>query len=82
MSNPLCHADGVRIKKYHWFTLEKADETLAFFGKARLIRKSDGRHELVGGTADDRTTAREWCSLFAPDVVFSDASRQEIVLSA
>jgi len=82
MSNPPCHADGMRIKKYHWFTLENAGETLAFFGKARLIRKFDGRHELIGGTANDRATAREWCSLFAPDVVFSDASRHEFVLSA
>lgn len=82
MSDPLCQNGGMKIKKYHWSSLEKTSETLAFFGKAKLIRKFDGRHELVGGTAEDRTTARKWCSLFAPDVVFSDSSRHEFALVA
>ena len=82
MSDPLCQNRGMKIKKYHWFSLEKTSETLAFFGKAKLIRKFDGRHELIGGTAEDRTTAREWCSLFAPEVVFNDSSQREIALAA
>ncbi len=40
------------------------DETLARFGKARLVKKFSGQIELIGGTADDRTAAREWVSLF------------------
>ena len=44
---------------------------VARFGPARLVRKPDGRHELIGGTEDHRATAREWCSLFAPEIVFS-----------
>jgi hypothetical protein len=82
MPNHLCHAGGMKIKKSHWFTLEKAGGTLAFLGKARLIRKFDGKNELIGGTAEDRSTARKWRSLFAPEVAFSDAYRHELVLSA
>jgi hypothetical protein len=44
---------------------------VARFGPARLVRKPDGRHELIGGTEDHRATAREWCSLFAPEIVFA-----------
>jgi hypothetical protein len=45
--------------------------TIARFGAARLIRHFDGPYELLGGTVEDRAAAREWCSLFAPEVVFS-----------
>lgn len=62
--------------------MEKAGETLAFFGKAKLIRKFKGKHELLGGKAEYRATAREWCSRFVPEFLFSDTSRHEIILSA
>ena len=39
-------------------------ETLAQFGDAKLVKKSTGKIELVGGTTDDRTAAKEWASLF------------------
>lgn len=39
-------------------------ETLATFGEAKLVKKLNGEIELVGGSADDRTAAREWVSLF------------------
>jgi hypothetical protein len=48
-------------------------EVVAGFGAARLVRRADGRHELLGGTAADHAEAREWCSLFAPEVVFTAA---------
>ena len=82
MSDPLCQNGGMKIKKYHWFSLEKTSETLAFFGKAKLIRKFDGKHELVGGSAEHQAIAREWCSRFAPEVVFNDSSQREIALAA
>ncbi len=53
--------------------------TVARFGAARLVRHFDGPYELVGGTADDRDAAREWCSLFAPQVVFSGTPRHNPV---
>ena len=39
-------------------------ELIASWGDAELIRRSDGRYELRGGTPDDRQAAREWISLF------------------
>ena len=39
-------------------------ETLATFGGARLVKKLNGKIELVGGSADDRVAAKEWASLF------------------
>ena len=47
-------------------------ETIAIFGAARLVKKLDGKIELIGGTADDHAAAREWCALFAPDIVFAN----------
>jgi hypothetical protein len=47
-------------------------QLIAAFGIARLVRNQTGRHELVGGTADDQAAAREWCSLFAHEVVFTN----------
>ena len=41
------------------------------FGKAWLIKRANGKHELVGGTADDCTDAKEWASLSAHEIVFT-----------
>jgi len=41
------------------------------FGNAWLIKRVDGKHELVGGSEGDFTEAKEWVSLFAHEVVFS-----------
>jgi hypothetical protein len=41
------------------------------FGNAWLIRRANGRHELIGGTDGDFSAAKEWASLFAHEVVFS-----------
>jgi hypothetical protein len=50
--------------------------TVARFGPARLVRHLDGRHELIGGTPATHSAAREWCSLFAPEIVFSGTTRR------
>ena len=50
----------------HWtlgFGLPKY-ELIATFGAARLVKAGTGRIKLIGGSPDDRRTAREWCSLF------------------
>jgi hypothetical protein len=39
-------------------------ETLARFGEARLVKMLTGKIELIGGSAEDRTAAKEWTSLF------------------
>jgi len=73
MSNPLCYAGGMKIQRTYRIPLKALifqPATIARFGPARLVKHSDGPYELIGGTADDRAAAREWCSLFAPEVVF------------
>jgi hypothetical protein len=50
-------------------------KTIAAFGNARLVRQPNGRHLLIGGTKDAAAEAREWCSFFAHEVVFSPAPR-------
>lgn len=61
----------------HWFDLEESSETLAFFGQARLVKLQDGRHDLIGGSAQDRSLARRWLR-FAPEVDLKDAGRNAI----
>ena len=55
------------------------------FGKAWLIKRANRKHELVGGTADDCTEAKEWASLSAHEIVFTrvlSIRREMIVVSA
>ena len=66
----------MKLKNSTWLGLAPA-ETIARFGPARLVRKLDGRHELIGGTPAEHSAACEWCSLFAPEVVFAASARQE-----
>jgi hypothetical protein len=51
-------------------------QIVAAFGTSRLVRNQNGRHELVGVTADDYAAAHEWCSLFTHEVVFTSAPRR------
>jgi hypothetical protein len=44
-------------------------ELIASFGQAKLIKQSDGRFELRGGSAEDHTAAHEWISLFMHEAV-------------
>ena len=83
MSKHRCHADRMKIKKAIRFQVSSFSlfggayrQIVAAFGTARLVRNQNGRHELVGGTADDYAAAREWCSLFAHEVVFTSAPRR------
>jgi hypothetical protein len=74
MSNRPCHAVRMKIKNRYQFPLVALmfqSTTIARFGPARLVRKPNGRHELIGGSTGHRVAAREWCSIFAPEVVFN-----------
>jgi hypothetical protein len=53
----------------------RGGQILKCFGNSRLIRRSDGKHELVGGNENNFTETKEWVSLFAHEVVFT-RSRQ------
>ena len=70
MSNRLCQTGGMKLTNSSWFSLATV-ETMARFGTASLVRNLDGRHELIGGTPSEHSAAREWCSLFAPEIVFT-----------
>ena len=47
------------------------------FGNAKLIRRPNAQHELVGGTDADRANAFEWSSLFAHEIVFTHFHRED-----
>jgi hypothetical protein len=83
MSDRLHHAIGMKLKKSVRFQVSNfslyhgvSSHLIAAFGTARLVKKSNGRRELIGGTADDHVADREWYSLFAPEVAFSGTSRR------
>jgi hypothetical protein len=65
----------MKFKTCDWLMQFKG-ETIASFGVARLVRQLDGRHELIGDTPEQHAAAREWCALFAPQVVFSSTPRR------
>jgi hypothetical protein len=75
LSNPLRQTGRMKFKTCGWLTPFKG-ETIATFGVARLVRQLDGRHELIGGTPAHHAAAREWCALFAPQVVFSSTPQR------
>jgi len=41
------------------------------FGAAKLVQLPNGQHQLIGGSAADRTAALDWASLFAHEIVFT-----------
>ena len=60
----------MKIKNIGKRIVHKA-KIICCFGNAWLIRRANGRHELIGGTESDFTAAKEWISLFAHEIVFS-----------
>jgi hypothetical protein len=65
----------MKLTNSSWLGLAPV-ETIARFGAARLVRKLDGRHELIGGTLPEHSAAREWCSRLAPEIVFTGTTLQ------
>jgi hypothetical protein len=65
-----CDSVSMKLNLLSWRKRDEG-ETMATFGQARLVKQLTGRIELIGGTADDRTAAREWCSLFLHEAIFS-----------
>ena len=76
MSNPLRYGGRMKIKNIAKRIVNTA-RIVNRFGNAWLIRRTNGRHELIGGTDGDFTAAKEWASLFAHDVVFSLPVKRE-----
>jgi hypothetical protein len=61
-------------------SLVTVDKIIATFGQARLVRLANGRHTLRGGTPTEQAEAREWCAMFAPEVVFDSVVRHPAIL--
>ena len=59
--------------------IPKRKQVVRQFGQARLVKLPNGRHELIGGTDQDRTAALEWASLFAHEIVFTHFHREAAV---
>jgi hypothetical protein len=55
------------MTRFTW--LENVETLIATFGAAQLVQTPGGRFELRGGTLNDYQEAKEWCSLFMPEVV-------------
>lgn len=56
--------------------LKDQPKTIRQFGQARLVKRTNGQHELVGGSDADRAAAFEWVSLFAHEIVFTHFFRE------
>ena len=56
------------------FPTRNEGETIATFGEARLVKQLDGKLELVGGSPENRTEAKEWVSLFLHEAVISQVT--------
>lgn len=60
----------MKLNRLAWLK-EDQGELIATFGDARLVKCLDGKIKLLGGSPDDRTAAREWCSLFLHEALIS-----------
>ena len=58
------------------------DETIGFLGQVRLVRKANGKSDLIGGSLEQRAFARNWCNEFAPFLEFVEPSIQNLMLAA
>ena len=49
-------------------------EVVAVFGEAQIVKRLDGRLEILGGTDENRQKAREWIALFIKPVPSPDST--------
>jgi hypothetical protein len=77
LSYPLCHDAPMKMNLLDWLKQDEG-ETMARFGEAKLVKRLNGKIELVGGTPEDRADAREWCSLFLHESVLAARSHGSI----
>jgi hypothetical protein len=69
MSRVPCQNEGMKMILSLWKRLVQPPQTINQFGSARLV-KYGSKYSLLGGTQDDQAAAREWASMFAPEIVF------------
>lgn len=68
MSNPPWETAGMKWQQLR-NALKPQDRLIARFGQARLMKTTDARFELRGGTRDDQQQAKEWISLFCHEAI-------------
>ena len=59
------------MKLNHLISNDKPGRVIQTFGNAKLLKHSNGKHELVGGSPADFAAARDWVSFVAHEIVFS-----------
>jgi len=60
----------MRIRKAYTYKLRPApEEFIGCFGPVRLVRKSNGLHDLIGGSVKQQDVVRKWCERFAGKIV-------------
>lgn len=55
---------GMDRHTQRFMPVDQEQEIIASFGEARLVRHSNGRLEILGGTQGDRQLAEEWVARF------------------
>jgi hypothetical protein len=66
-----CPTSRVTLRRMKMNCIINPARILNRFGNAWLIKRADGKHELVGGNESDFTQTKEWVSLFAHEIVFN-----------
>lgn len=66
--HPLVQTGGMNTKSKSLLGL-KPERLIAKFGPAKLVSLPDGTVELRDARAEDRTTAKEWISIFMHEAV-------------
>jgi len=67
----------MKLNPISWLFRDEGD-LIALFGNARLVKRLNGKFELLGGNDADRAEAKEWCSLFLHEAVFISTPTRQI----
>jgi len=71
----------MKLNPISWFLRDEGD-LITMFGNARLVKRLNGKFELLGGTDADRADAKEWCPLFLHEAVFVSTPPRRIRAAA
>ena len=59
-------------------SMESATNIIAVFGTATLVKAPNGKLELQGGDNADFIEARDWASMFMPEVIVCPSGRSPL----
>ena len=55
------------------------EEIVLYLERVKLVRKADGKHELVGGTVKAQAKVRYWCAVYAFFLEFVGEAEEGVV---